>query len=873
MSDIYADATGVLRWRDSGSEASFFGVNYVAPFAYTRRAIGYVAADIRKTIDDDLRHIRRLGLNAIRVHAWEVELSDNLGNLLHNDTLDLLDYLVDACQKSGIYVLLTPIRWGDNGYPEAAIPMGSFSENCPKEVMGTNPAAVAATVRFLSAFALHYKNESSVIALELLNEPWSPPGVVLKDYVNTLVKAVRDVGYKKPLFYNASEGTSPDRVVALGKSDIDGVTFGWYPTGLVSGKTLTSNFLPNVEEYPLLQDIAFGNKAKIIYEFDAADTTGSCLYAAMARTFRGLYVQWATQFTYCPLPLADTNTPYQTHFLNLVYAPRQAMGLMVAAEVFRNTLLGTTIPPYPKNMSFGPFRICSKPDLSEMVTETTFLHAGDTRSVPPAPDKLIRIAGHGTSSVVAYEGSGIFFLDRLAPGVWRLEVYPDSESVADPHAPPRLDRRVTRLLWRPWPMTITLPDLGADFTVLPQNKSNHHRPIAIAGEFIIRPGVYVLRRSGITTRVSIDPKFVVPQQTSERNVQINFQEPRHFVAQEENYLNVKVVAQETPKHVQLHIGSNKFPMTFGRGYHWEVNFAKDQLVIGNHDVVIDVDGKRYPCDVKTYLTKRRYAVSSGEEIKLPVPHSRYPEADALIVTARGQGSLRITFTNGNKPFATTEIKLSNRMRVYRIAISSLKPSSGWVMLRHPMSFSKSNLIVAAQENAEIQSIYFGRLQDKWTIRVYDKSPLLVDPERDFPVGVARGNDGYVYLDQGCLILRQDRRGQLDWRLDIDFMVTSQAFQVMFQQRSGGTGRLRITLLDDLGVAWSVPVSRSGIIPLGMFEASDVTAVPMPFPVLPDMYKVRPKTPRTEKPTSIVAIQLTFQSDGPSQIAIESIRQI
>jgi hypothetical protein len=105
------------------------------------------------------------------------------------------------------------------------------------------------------------------------------------------------------------------------------------------------------------------------------------------------------------------------------------------------------------------------------------------------------------------------------------------------------------------------------------------------------------------------------------------------------------------------------------------------------------------------------------------------------------------------------------------------------------------------------------------------------------------------------------------------MVTSQAFQVMFQQRSGGTGRLRITLLDDLGVAWSVPVSRSGIISLGMFEASDVTAVPMPFPVLPDMYKVRPKTPRTEKPTSIVAIQLTFQSDGPSQIAIESIRQI
>ena len=107
-----------------------------------------------------------------------------------------------------------------------------------------------------------------------------------------------------------------------------------------------------------------------------------------------------------------------------------------------------------------------------------FLYAGSTRSTPPDPAALRRIAGYGSSPVVAYEGEGIYFLDKVRAGVWRLEVYPDAVPVRDPFEAPNPGKIVTRAISRAWPMTVTLPDLGDSFTVQSDHRPATARPPA-----------------------------------------------------------------------------------------------------------------------------------------------------------------------------------------------------------------------------------------------------------------------------------------------------------------------------------------------------------------------------------------------------------
>src|SRR5579863_8491457 len=129
-----------------------------------------------------------------------------------------------------------------------------------------------------------------------------------------------------------------------------------------------------------------------------------------------------------------------------------------------------------------------RPPRSTLFPYTTLFRS----SRPPHPDRLRRIVGFGSSPVVDYEGLGLYFLDKLEPGVWRLEVYPDSLQIDDPFAPPRPDRLVFRLISREWPIRIRLPDLGGSYTVQPLNPGNTYSSRAREGETPIVPGAYLL---------------------------------------------------------------------------------------------------------------------------------------------------------------------------------------------------------------------------------------------------------------------------------------------------------------------------------------------------------------------------------------------
>jgi len=55
---------------------------------------------------------------------------------------------------------------------------------------------------------------------------------------------------------------------------------------------------------PVGRYAGFDKKAKMVYEFDAADVGGSYMYPAIVRSFREVGMQFAAMFSYDPVQIA-----------------------------------------------------------------------------------------------------------------------------------------------------------------------------------------------------------------------------------------------------------------------------------------------------------------------------------------------------------------------------------------------------------------------------------------------------------------------------------------------------------------------------------------------------------------------------------------
>ncbi|WP_232065261.1 cellulase family glycosylhydrolase [Rhodocytophaga rosea] len=504
-SGIYVDKQGVLRWKKDHSEATFFGTNYTVPFAYGYRSHQALQINHEKAIDQDVYHFARLGFDAFRVHVWDTEITDSLGNLLENEHLRLFDYLIFKLKERNIKVMLTPLAFWGNGYPEPDQKTAGFSSIYNKRQAVTEEKAIRAQENYVSQFFKHvnvytklsYENDPDVLAAEINNEPHhSGPKQRAGEYVNRLARAIRNAGWTKPVFYNISE--SPWYADAVANAEIDGVSFQWYPTGLVANHTLPGNYLPHVDRYHIPFDTipAFANKARMVYEFDAGDIWEPVMYPAMARSFRGAGFQWATQFAYDPLATAYANTEYQTHFVNLAYTPSKAISLMIAAKAFHILPRSKSYGTYPADSVFGPFRVSYRESLSEMNTEKEFYYSNTTSTKPVNNRNLLHVAGVGSCSIVSYKGLGAYFLDKLENGIWRLEVMPDAIMVSDPFAKAAPQKEVVRIQWKTHALQIKLPDLGVDFTITGVNEGNTFSAKAVSGSIKIQPGTYLLVKNG-----------------------------------------------------------------------------------------------------------------------------------------------------------------------------------------------------------------------------------------------------------------------------------------------------------------------------------------------------------------------------------------
>src|SRR5204863_353510 len=208
----------------------------------------------------------------------------------------------------GIYMLFSPIQLYGANWPDALSDSSApgFGGRIGKARMGTDTAAIAAQANYLRQILQHVnpytgvalKNEPAILFIELVNEPWhhpeDPAGSIR--YINALTGAVRSTGCDKLVFYNVSQDFRI--AAAIAGSRAQGVTFGWYPSGLNAGRELEGNFLRAVDAFPDMLRPELARLPRIVYEFDTPDLRTGYLYPAMARTFRAVGAQFVAMFAY-----------------------------------------------------------------------------------------------------------------------------------------------------------------------------------------------------------------------------------------------------------------------------------------------------------------------------------------------------------------------------------------------------------------------------------------------------------------------------------------------------------------------------------------------------------------------------------------------
>lgn len=616
-SDVYVDKNGVIRWSKNNAEVHGFGVNYTAPFAHAYSTAKKRGVNLEKAIADDVYHFSRLGLDLYRVHVWDTEISDSLGNILINDHTKLFDFMIVKMKERGMKFVLTPIAYWGNGWPAPDEKTPGFSAKYGKDASLTTEGAIKAQENYLAQFLNHvneytgvaYKNDPDLIGFEISNEPHhreSPEKVTA--FINRMVKSMRSTGCKKPIFYNITH--SIQLADAYFDADIQGGTFQWYPTGLGSRHELGGNLLPNVDSYviPFASNPKFKSMARMVYEFDAADVGRSYIYPAMARSFRTAGMQIGNHFAYDPTFMADVNTEYGTHYMNLAYAPQKALSLKIAAEVFHVMPMYKDYGPYPANTSFGPFTISYENDLAIMNTLEKFIYTNSTDAKPIAPDKLVNLAGYGNSEVVRYPGKGAYFLDRIENGVWRLEVMPDAIWIDDPFKRTSPKKEIAVINWREHPMSVNLADLGENFSITALNDGNDYRTAVNGKSFEISPGTYLLKKQGTTTKFTGNSRwnvitlkeFSAPQTTLKRTVVLHTP-VSEITASKEHVITATIASPGISTSVELFVagaaGRSEFiKMESNNGYDFTATIPARLVNAGflsYHFVVQDKSGKFY----------------------------------------------------------------------------------------------------------------------------------------------------------------------------------------------------------------------------------------------------------------------------------------
>lgn len=475
---------GVLRYPD-GAEVALWGVNYYPQSWHQFENMRRLKADFKAVIRQDLDHLQKMGIEAIRIHVFDREISDGSGNLVNNIHLDLLDYLTAECSLRGIYLYFTPIAWW--GGPNEQ--KGAFSAETSKPGMLFSPTGRAAAANYLKNFLNRvnpytgraYRDEPALCLLEVMNEPayflygdlhgrlYTPqgerPDVLDRDYrlfreewerwlkergledapalfplfryeqmrryIREMVAAIRSTGAKQPIAISYFGVNGDDLTQAIADSECDAITVSAYPGGWARVNDGT-NLLPQAA--PLTLDARLIGKARLAYEFDTpAANVSAYLFPALAAHFRSGEVQVACQFQYDSVSTARWNSDWGAHWLNWLYTPSKTVSFMIGREAFHALPRGVRYNTPGDELRLGPMATSFRYNQSLFVTPDQVLYARTLRDwltlrLPPAPK---RIVGVGSSHYVEYGGTGLYVLEQTGPRTLRLTLNPDARLIGN----------------------------------------------------------------------------------------------------------------------------------------------------------------------------------------------------------------------------------------------------------------------------------------------------------------------------------------------------------------------------------------------------------------------------------------------------------
>lgn len=186
----FAVRAGVIR-DAAGREVRLWGVNYYAPFSHNYQNLAEVGADYRQAIAEDVAQFRLLGLDFVRIHVFDREISDAEGRLTPNRHLEVFDLLMEELHRAGIFVMLTPVAWWNSAENQAQMDRyyaywhvgvgGSFgfSNFYGVDEMIWNEDAIRCQERYVAGLldrrssisGRRYADFPNLVALEPFNEP------------------------------------------------------------------------------------------------------------------------------------------------------------------------------------------------------------------------------------------------------------------------------------------------------------------------------------------------------------------------------------------------------------------------------------------------------------------------------------------------------------------------------------------------------------------------------------------------------------------------------------------------------------------------------------------------------------------------------
>jgi len=372
------------------------------------------------------------------------------------------------------------------------------------------------------------------------------------------------------------------------------------------------------------------NKAKIVYEFDAADIGKSYMYPVMAHSFKEAGMQFAAMFCYDPTPLAQFNSEYSTHFLNLLYTPQKALGFYIAANLFRYQKIEKK-KLESTSVIMGNTFVDNKKDLSLLNTEEEFYYTNNNDEIPKNVNELKHIAGYGNSEIIKYDGRGAYFLDKIDDDVWKLEVFPDAAWLKDPFGRNGLDNPVAKLIWKSHKMKINLPGLETDFKVY---TSVNEFVTADNYSITIEPGIYFIANEENLSSKDPSKDDIGFEKIKEYGEFINDFEsteiknltPSSFYENDEKKITVEIYSKTEEIEAFIYIrkagwrNPGKYELTKIDDFHYEFTLPAEISSNGkiNYFIAVEQDGGVLTFPGKLNVTPDNWAFDTDDSYQLSI---------------------------------------------------------------------------------------------------------------------------------------------------------------------------------------------------------------------------------------------------------------